>query len=102
VNEIRKISTGIFGIKEGKVWIIKYSTYGGGFVRFKYYVHGLWIFGSIMFFIGAIIAMFWQYDPLGSTVWSNAISLLMSFVLFLMAGLFWISAAINARQEGER
>ncbi len=68
-------------------------------MAFEYHVHGLWILGTVMFFLGSMLAVFWEYEPIGSEWWSNAVSLLMAFALFLIAGIAWISAAVNAREE---
>ncbi len=68
-------------------------------MAFDYHVHGLWILGSIMFFLGSLIAIFWEYEPLGSEWWSNAIALVLAFILYLVAAMCWIAAAVNAREE---
>ncbi len=59
--------------------------------KFDFYVHGLWIIGAVLFFLGGLIA--------GTTEASFAISVLLSFALFLTAGMCWISASVNARHE---
>ena len=65
---------------------------------FDFHVHGLWILGAIFFFIGGIIA--------GNLEWVEGteqvrffLAVAIGFVLFLIAGMCWISAAVNARQE---
>lgn len=63
--------------------------------RFDFYVHGLWILGAIFFFIGAIIAGNLRWVE-GTTEASFALAILLSFSLFAIAGLMWISAGTNA------
>jgi hypothetical protein len=65
---------------------------------FDFHVHGLWILGSVFFFLGSMIAGNVEWVE-GTTTLSYEISILISFVLFLIAGLLWISAAVNARHE---
>ncbi len=65
---------------------------------FDFYVHGLWLLGSVTLFFGAMIAGNVEWIE-GTTAWSFAIAVLLAFLLILIAGLFWISAAVNARPE---
>ena len=66
--------------------------------RFDFYVHGLWIIGALLFFFGALIAGNVEWIE-GTTEASFGISVVLSFVLFLTAGMCWISASVNARHE---
>ncbi|MBI2578216.1 MAG: hypothetical protein HYW26_00745 [Candidatus Aenigmarchaeota archaeon] len=63
--------------------------------RFDFYVHGLWILGAVFFFIGAIIAGNLRWVE-GTTEASFTLAILLSFSLFAIAGLMWISAGTNA------
>ena len=69
-----------------------------GKMRFDFYVHGLWILGSVFFFIGTLIAGNIEWVE-GTTAFSFWISIILAFVLILVAGMMWVSAAVNARQE---
>lgn len=66
--------------------------------KFDFYVHGLWIIGAVLFFLGGLIAGNVEWIE-GTTEASFAISVLLSFALFLTAGMCWISASVNARHE---
>jgi hypothetical protein len=65
---------------------------------FDFYVHGLWILGSLTLFMGAMIAGNVEYIE-GTTDFSFAVAVLLAFLLILVSGLFWISASVNARPE---
>lgn len=67
-------------------------------MSFDFHVHGLWILGTVFLFIGALIAGNIEWVE-GTTEFSFAFSALLAFVMFLIAGMCWISAAVNARQE---
>ena len=67
-------------------------------MKFEFYVHGLWILGAVFFFIASLIAGNIEWVE-GTTAFSFWVSVLLAFVLFLVAGMCWISAAVNARQE---
>ncbi|MFC2143195.1 hypothetical protein ACFLQN_02245 [Candidatus Aenigmatarchaeota archaeon] len=64
---------------------------------FDFYVHGLWILGSITMFLGAMIAGNVEWVD-GTTTWSFGLAIIIAFVLILISGAFWISAAVNAKQ----
>ena len=66
--------------------------------KFDWFVHGLWILGSVFAFAGAVLAGNMEWVE-GTTAASFGISAVIAFLLILMAGMCWISAAINARQE---
>lgn len=70
----------------------------GFFMTFEFHVHGLWIMGAAFFFLGALISGNIEFVE-GTTPFSFWISVLLAFVLYLIAGMMWISAAVNARQE---
>ncbi|MBI2972013.1 MAG: hypothetical protein HYY37_06335 [Candidatus Aenigmarchaeota archaeon] len=65
---------------------------------FDIYVHGFCILGAIFFFAGAFIAgnVEWVEGTTQSSFWLAA---LLAFVMFVLAGFLWVSAAVNARQE---
>jgi membrane protein YdbS with pleckstrin-like domain len=63
-----------------------------------FYVQGLWILGSVFMLLGAVIAGNIEWVE-GTTTWSFGISVLIAFAFFLVAGLCWISSAVNARKE---
>ena len=67
-------------------------------MRFELYVHGLLIGGAALFFVAALIAgnIEWTVGTTDASFW---FSVLLSFILFFLAGLMWVSAAVNARQE---
>ena len=66
-------------------------------MRFDFHVHGLWILGSVLFFLASLIAGNIEW-VVGTTETSFAISVILAFVLYLLAGMFWISSAVNARE----
>ncbi len=67
-------------------------------MSFDWYVHGFWILGAVFFFFGGLFAgnLAWLE---GTTVFSFGISAALTFIFFLLGGVFWISASVNARQE---
>ena len=65
---------------------------------FDFHVHGLWILGALFFFAAGLMAGNLECVE-GSTHVSFAVSAILIFILFLIAGMFWISAAVNARHE---
>ena len=65
---------------------------------FDFHVHGLWIIGALFFFIAGIMAGNLQW-VMGTTEVSFGISIVLVFLLFLIASMFWISAAVNARHD---
>ncbi|MEM7819867.1 MAG: hypothetical protein QXD48_03505 [Candidatus Aenigmatarchaeota archaeon] len=67
-------------------------------MSFDFHVHGLWIIGAIMLFLSGFIAGNIQWVE-GTTDFSFYGSVLIAFILFLVAGACWISAAVNAREE---
>lgn len=67
-------------------------------MKFEFYVHGLWILGAVFFFLASLIAGNIEWVE-GTTVFSFWIAVLLAFALFLVAGMCWISASVNARLE---
>jgi hypothetical protein len=65
---------------------------------FDFHVHGLWILGAVFMFIGGLVSGNVEWVE-GTTEFSFGFSVLLAFVMFLIAGMCWISAAVNARQE---
>jgi hypothetical protein len=66
--------------------------------KFDWWVHGLWILGSIFLFIGSMLAANVEVVE-GATAWSLGLAALISFALILVGGLCWISSAINVCKE---
>ncbi|MEM7813305.1 MAG: hypothetical protein QW548_00195 [Candidatus Aenigmatarchaeota archaeon] len=66
--------------------------------RFDWYVHGLWIVGTLFAFAGAMMAGNIEWVEGANTV-SYGLAALIAFLLILVAGMCWISSAVNARQE---
>lgn len=64
---------------------------------FDIHTHGLWLLGGVFMFIAALIAGNVEWVE-GTTPASFWLSVALSFVLFLIAGICWISAAINSRK----
>jgi hypothetical protein len=69
--------------------------------RFDWYVHGLWIIGAIFGFMGSMIAGNVEWVE-GTTALSYSLATLIGFLFILVAGMLWISAAVNARQEEKK
>lgn len=65
---------------------------------FDFHVHGLWILGALFFFVAGLMSGNLQWVA-GTTETSFGISVVLIFLLFLIAAMFWISAAVNARHE---
>ena len=66
-------------------------------MRFDFHVHGLWIIGSLFLFAGSMLAGNVETVE-GTTPFSFWFTVLLAFVLILLAGMFWISA--GARDRG--
>lgn len=60
---------------------------------------GFWILGSICIFVGSLIAGSVEPSVLGATTISVVIAYLLSFILILLGGMFWISTAIAHVEE---
>lgn len=67
-------------------------------MKFDFYVHGLWMLSAVFVLIGSVIAGNIEWVE-GTTTISFALSLLLAFVIYLIATMLMISAAMNARQE---
>ena len=67
-------------------------------MKFDFHVHGLWILGTVLLFVGTMIAGNIEWVE-GTTEYSYLLSILLAFVLLLVAGMCWISSAVNARNE---
>ena len=67
-------------------------------MKLEFYVHGLWVLGTVFFFVGSMIAGNIEWAQ-GTTQFSYWFSALVAFVMLLVAGMCWISAAVNAREE---
>ena len=66
--------------------------------RFDWYVHGLWLLGAVFAFAGGMIAGNIEWAE-GVNAVSYGLAALIAFLLILVAGMCWISSAVNARQE---
>jgi len=60
-------------------------------------VHGFWIIGSVFLAVSMLIFGNIEFAE-GTTQFSYWFTLALAFVLLLLAGLLWISAAVNARR----
>ncbi len=58
-----------------------------------------WIIGAICVFVGSLIAGAVDPSVLGATTTSVAVSYIISFILILLGGMFWISTAIIQAEE---
>jgi hypothetical protein len=58
-----------------------------------------WIIGAICVFVGSLIAGSVDPSVLGATTGSVIISYVISFILILIGGMFWISTAIIQAEE---
>lgn len=67
-------------------------------MTFEFHVHGLWIIGAIVLLLGSMIAGNLEWVE-GTTEASFILSIIIALVLILVAGMLWISAAVNARHE---
>lgn len=55
---------------------------------------GFWIIGTVCIFFGALIAGTVEPDVLGATTESVLLAYIISFVLLLIGGMFWITVAV--------
>ncbi|MBI2583901.1 MAG: hypothetical protein HYW25_04495 [Candidatus Aenigmarchaeota archaeon] len=67
-------------------------------VKWDWYVHGLWILGALFAFFGVLLAGNLAWIE-GTNIVSFTLSVIISFLLILVAGLMWISAGANAVQH---
>ncbi len=67
-------------------------------MAFDWYVQGLWIFGSVLLFLGALIAGNVEFVE-GATEISFGLSVILAFILLLLGGMMLVSSAVNARHE---
>ncbi len=65
---------------------------------FDFHVHGLWILGTVALFIGVMFAGNLEWVE-GTTETSFLISVVLAFLMLLLAGMCWISSAVNAKAE---
>lgn len=61
---------------------------------------GFWVVGAVCVFLGALIAGAVDPSVLGATMATTFIAYIISFVMILIGGMFWISVA-TAIHEGE-
>ena len=67
-------------------------------MKFEFEVHGLWLIGTLFVTLGALILGNIEWAE-GTTATGFVVSFSLAFLLMLMAGMFWISAAVNARRH---
>jgi len=60
---------------------------------------GFWFIGTICIFFGAMIAGSVEAEALGATFWSVILAYIISFVLILLGGMFWITVAVLREEE---
>ncbi|MEM7820994.1 MAG: hypothetical protein QW751_02220 [Candidatus Aenigmatarchaeota archaeon] len=60
---------------------------------------GFWIIGSLCVFFGALIAGSVQPEALGATAESVVLAYIISFILILIGGMFWITVAVIREEE---
>jgi hypothetical protein len=58
-----------------------------------------WFVGALCVFFGALIAGNVEANVLGANVWSIAFAYIISFVLILLGGMFWISTSLFHLEE---
>ncbi len=59
-----------------------------------------WIIGAVFVFLGSMLAGAVEPYALGATLSGIVISYIIAFVLILIGGMFWISAASYLVEEG--
>ncbi len=64
-------------------------------MKFEFEVHGLWIIGAVFATIAALILGNIEMAE-GATSTGFIISFVLAFLMMLLAGMFWISSAVNA------
>lgn len=60
---------------------------------------GFWIIGSICVFFGALIAGTVRPEALGATTGSIIMAYIISFILILIGGMFWITVAVMREED---
>ncbi len=60
-----------------------------------------WITGSLLIFLGVILGGSIDPSALGTTTLGTVISYIISFLLILFGGMFWISSAMYYTEEHE-
>jgi len=60
---------------------------------------GFWIIGSLCVFFGALIAGSVKPEVLGATTESVILAYIISFILILIGGMFWITVAVMREEE---
>lgn len=58
-----------------------------------------WFIGAVSVFFGALIAGNIEPEALGATIESVTIAYIISFILILLGGMFWISGSIIEIEE---
>ena len=58
-----------------------------------------WAIGALCIFFGALIAGNIEPEVLGATTWSVILSFIVSFILILIGGMFWITTAVVQVEE---
>lgn len=60
---------------------------------------GFWFIGTFCVFFGVLIAGNIEPSTLGATTESVALAYIISFILILLGGMFWISTAVAHLEE---
>ena len=58
-----------------------------------------WVIGSVCIFFGALIAGNIEPEIIGATTVSVILSYIISFILILIGGMFWITTAVVHVEE---
>ncbi len=67
-------------------------------MSFEFEVHGLWIIGALLITFGALLLGNVEWVE-GTTQFGFIVSIVLAFLLVLLGGMFWISAAVNAHRR---
>ena len=67
-------------------------------MNFDFYVHGLWILGAVLMSAGIFLLGNAEWVE-GTTEVSFGAALGLGALMILLAGMMWISSAVNARQD---
>ena len=62
-------------------------------------VIGFWVIGAICIFFGSLIAGSVEPSALGATAESVILAYIISFILILVGGMFWITVAAAVHEE---
>lgn len=60
---------------------------------------GFWVIGTVCVFFGSLIAGSVEPSALGARIESVILAYIISFVLILVGGMFWISVSATMHEE---